>query len=291
MMKIPLLFSLLLSSPAFAVDAPRKLAFDRNDNTVWVSNLDGAGAKRIAAGVDADISPDGTRLAFNTEDKGPDRHIAVADLASGLITVFKDVPSNNCFGPVWAPDGTKLLFYILIDHDWDIGLVHADGTGFRILKKAGPNSHSFFSACWMPDGQSLFCQDLDNLYRIGLDGAVIKRWTLQKLFTKGDMDSNMRFDVSPDGGMLLVDLNSDVDHGRKDWDGPAPAVWVMDLTTEKARNLTPIFWWEPRWITNCEFLCISQGAREKQPSIYRVSLDGKSRELVIKNATNPSVSR
>ena len=291
MKKIPLFF-LLLASAGFAADAPRKIAFERDDDTVWVANLDGSGAKKIArSAVDPDISPDGTKVAFNTEDKSPARRIAVADLATGKTTLFKDVPSDNCFGPVWAPDGAKLLFYILLDSAWDIGLVNADGSGFRILKKGGSGSHSYFSACWMPDGQSLYCQDLENLYHIGLDGAVIQQWPLQKLFAAGDMDSNMRFDVSPDGGTLLVELNSGADPGRKDWDGPAPSIWAMDLATQTTKNLTPIFWWEPCWLTASEFLCISEGPKEKQPSIYRRTLDGKTRNLLIKNATDPSVSK
>ena len=281
-------FLLLLASAAHG--APR-LAFERNDGTVWVANLDGTGAKKIAAGVYPDISPDGTKLAFNTEEKSPVRHIKVVDLATGAATVFKNVPSDNAFGPVWAPDGKELLFYILIKDDWDLALANADGSAFRILKAGGPNSQMYCSACWMPDGRSLYCQDMTTLYHIGRDGAVIKQWPLQKLFTAGDMDSSTHFDVSPDGTTLLVDLNGGAEVTRKGWDGPAPEVWAMDLGTEKTRKLTPPFWWAPRWISNEEYLCISEGAREKQPSIYRVSLDGKTRKLVVKNASNPSASR
>ena len=291
MNKFPLFILLLLVSPALAADAPRKLAFERNDNWLWVSNLDGTGARKIVSGVDPSISPDGMKLAFNTEGSGPGRRIAVADLATGNVTVFKDVPSDNCFGPVWSPDGAKLLFYILINHDWDIGLVNANGSNFRILKKAAPNNHSYFSACWMPDAHSLFCQDLENLYRIGLDGEVLKQWSLRTLFPKGDMNSSSRMDVSPDGSTLLVEIDADENPGREDWDGPPPEIWTMDLATDKTARATSIFWWEPCWLTANEFLCIGQGAREKQPSIYRVSIDGKTRKLLVKNAMNPSVSR
>jgi len=293
-MKKILLFScLLLASTAFAADAPRKIAFQREDDTVWVANLEGSGAKKIAHGVDPDISPDGTKLAFNTEDKSsPARHIAVADLATGKVTVFKDVPSDNCFGPVWAPDSAKLLFYIL-DQNWDIGLANADGSGFRILKKAGPNGTSFFSACWMPDGQTLFCQDLENLCQIGLDGAVIDQWPLQKLFPKGDMDSSMRFDVSPDGKTLLVDLEIAADAGiDKEGGGyPPPSIWALDLAAETARRLSPPDWSQPCWLTAEEYLFTGQGPRDKEPSIYRASLGAKTRKLVIKNASDPSVSK
>src|SRR5437868_6635806 len=85
---------------ARAADGPRKLAFERGA-AVWVASLDGTGATKIAAGASPDISPDGMKLAFNTDEpstKLPVRHIAVTDLASGKTTVFKDVPSDNSFG-------------------------------------------------------------------------------------------------------------------------------------------------------------------------------------------------
>jgi TolB protein len=169
-------------------------------------------------------------------------------------------------------------------------VANADGGAFRILKKAGPNDQSFFSACWMPDGKSLFCQDLTNLYRIDLDGIVIKQWPLQQLFPKGDMDSNVCISASPDGGALLMDVNMDMDSGRDGWDGPPPSIWEMDLSTEKAEPVTPIFWWEPCWVNGDQFLCIEQGPKEKEPLIYLRSLDGKTRKVIVKDATDPSVS-
>jgi len=282
----------MLLSGAVAAGAAPRLAFERGDDGVWVANLDGTGARKIASGVDPDISPDGSKVAFNTEEKkSAARHIAVADVTTGAVTVFKDLPSDNSFGPLWAPDGSKMLFYIFLKQEWDIGVIGADGTGFRVLKKAGPNSHSYFSACWMPDGQSLFCQDLDAIYHIGLDGAVIKQWPIQRLFKDGDMDSGVRFRVSPDGGTLLVELNTGADATPKGWDGPAPSIWAMDLATEKTRRVTPAFWWEPCWLGTQEIVCISQGVKEKQPSIYRVSVDGQNRKLVLRNARGPSVSK
>lgn len=293
MRRFAVLYFLLIATAAFASDAQRKIAFERNSGAVWVANVDGTGAKKIAAGVDPDISPDGTKLAFNTEEtKSTKRFIAVADISTGKVTLFKDVPSDNAFGPVWMPDGKTLLFYIIIDGNWDIALANADGTGFRILHKAKSDSSSFWSACWMPDGQSLYCQDLENLYHIGLDGSAIKQWPLAKLFTAGDMDSNVKLDVSPDGKTLMVELNSgDAEPERKDWDGPAPSIWTLDLATEKAKRLSPPFWWQPCWLSADEILCISQGVKEKQPSIYRRSVDGKTHALLIKNAEQPSVSK
>jgi TolB protein len=114
----------------------------------WVANLDGTAAKKIVAGSLPNISSDGTRLAFNTDQNsktrpGPERRIAVADLANGKVTILKDIPSDNCFGPVWSPDGSKLAFFIMADKEWHLGLVNADGSGFRFAKNAGLKSDAF----------------------------------------------------------------------------------------------------------------------------------------------------
>jgi len=55
-----------LSATAFPAD--RQIAFER-DNAVYVANLDGTNEKKIVDGIFPAISPDGTRVAFNTAEK------------------------------------------------------------------------------------------------------------------------------------------------------------------------------------------------------------------------------
>src|SRR5882724_6463901 len=90
-----------LAFSVLANAAPRKMAYERGEN-IFVADVDGKHPKKIADGALPEISPDGTRIAFNTEGDaktrpGPERHIALADLASGKVTVLKDIPSDNCF--------------------------------------------------------------------------------------------------------------------------------------------------------------------------------------------------
>jgi TolB protein len=92
---------------------------------------------------------------------GPERHIAIADVASGKVTVLKDTPSDNCFGPVWSPDGSKIAFSIMADKEWSLGVVNADGSGFHFVKNAALKSETFGAPEWARDGKSIFCHDLD----------------------------------------------------------------------------------------------------------------------------------
>src|SRR5262249_2465731 len=100
----------LVLSPASVFSGDRRIAFERND-AVYIANLDGTGEKKIADGIFPAISPDGTRVAFNTAEKTSDtsyvRQLAIVDVATGKVDVFKDVPSDNSYYPSWTADGKQ----------------------------------------------------------------------------------------------------------------------------------------------------------------------------------------
>jgi hypothetical protein len=78
----------------------------------------------------------------------------------------------------------------------------------------------------------------------------------------------------------------------KNWDGPQPAIEKFELSGDKAVRATgkDDFVWEPFWLSANEFLCIVQKQNERQPSIYRMSLDGKNPKLLVKHARTPSAT-
>ena len=139
--------------------AERKIAYDRSGK-IFVADVDGTRSKKIADGDWPEISPDGTRVAFNTEGDaknrpGPERHIAIADVATGKVTVLPNIPSDNCFGPVWSPDGKQLAFPIMANKAWQLGLVNADCSGFRFVKNAELRPEAFGAPEWARDGDFL----------------------------------------------------------------------------------------------------------------------------------------
>jgi TolB protein len=215
----------LAASPASVLCGDRHIAFER-DQAVWIANLDGTGEKKIADGIFPAISPDGTRVAFNTTEKTSDttyaRHIAVIDVATGKIDVFKDVPGDNSYYPNWTADEKQILFTTRPHEVWDLAVVNSDGTNFHVLKPGVQGEVTRYSPIWARDSQSVFCEDMANIYRIGLDGAVRAQWKINKIVPKGDMSGYGRIDVSPDGKRLLLSIDMGEESGRKNWDGPLP---------------------------------------------------------------------
>jgi TolB protein len=282
-----------LSAAAFPAD--RHIAFERND-AVYIANLDGTNEKKIADGVFPAISPDGTHVAFNTVERTGGttyvRRMAVADAASGKVTVFKDVPSENSYYPSWTADGKQILFTTRPHEVWDLVGVNSDGTNFHVIKPGVQNEVTCYSPVWARDGQSVFCEDMTNIYQIGLDGTNREQWKISHIVPEGNMSGDGRIDVSPDGNRLLLTLDMGEESNRKGWDGPLPALWAFDLQSQKATRLTQkkLFGWDGVWIDNDSVLFLSRAAGEKDDSVYRMSADGKNLKRLIKNARFPSVS-
>jgi TolB protein len=295
MKKIILRAFVLTSFGITAFAADRHIAFER-DNAVYIANPDGTNEKKVADGILSAISPDGTRVAFNTVEKTSDttyvRHMAVVEVATDKMNIFKDVPSDNSYYPTWRADGKQILFTTRPHEVWDLVVINSDGTNFHVLKPGVQNEVTRYSPVWARDGQSVFCEDMANVYQLGLDGAVRGQWKIDKIVPKGDMSGDGRIDVSPDGKRLLLSIDMDEESGRKDWDGPLPALWAFDLQSQKATRLTPkkLFGWDGVWLDNGNILFLSRAAAEKDGSIYRMSVDGKNLRRLIKNARFPSVS-
>ena len=295
MRRILALLFVVAASPASVFCGDRHIAFERND-AIYVANLDGTGEKKIADGIFPAISPDGTRVAFNTVEKTSNttyaRHMAVVDVATGKVDVFKDVPSDNSYYPSWTSDGKQILFTTRPHEVWDLAMMNSDGTNFRVLKPGVQNEVTRYSPILGRDGQSFFCEDMTNIYQIGLDGAVRAQWKINKIVPNGDMSGDGRIDVSPDGKRLLLNIDMGEESGRKDWDGPLPALWAFDVESQKATRLTPkkLFGWDGAWLDNSNILFLSRAAGEKEDSIYRMSVDGKNLKRLIKNGRFPSVS-
>jgi TolB protein len=84
---------------------------------------------------------------------------------------------------VLSPDGRRVAFERAADHDLDLWVVGADGTGLRRLAAGGQNWTGSFS----PDGSHLaylrFQDGAWNLWTIGVDGSDARQLTSNRLFS------------------------------------------------------------------------------------------------------------
>lgn len=293
MVRLPLLIytvTLVLLSEAPAADSTRHLCFSR-DRGVWIANLDGSGAHKIVTGDDPAISPDGVRIAYTEPGKGTIRHIAVIEVSSGKKTVFRDLPSDNAYGPVWSPDGQHLLFNILTANHWRLGLVGTDGSGFQFAPTPPTVTQELFSPAWAPDGQAIYAQDITNIYQIDLSGKLLGQWKISEALPNADMSSGSRIEPSGDGKSLLVEADLNEEGNVKSWDGPPPGVFLFDVGTGKARRISPaqVYAWDPYWLNDQEYL-FTGTLDGRRRGIYKASLTADKPQLVINNASSVSVS-
>jgi TolB protein len=284
----------LFASTGLASAGERQIAFERDD-AVWIAGLDGNGEKKIADGIFPAISPDGTRVAFVTVEKSAAsyvRRIAVLDIIGGKAIIFKDVPSDNSYYPLWSPDGKRILFTLRQNEVWNLATIAPDGTDFRFVKKGTQKQATLYSPSWARDEGSIFCQDMTNIYQIGLDGAVLAQWNIEKIIPNGGMSGDGRIVASPGGRRLLLSIDMGEENHRTDWDGPPAALWIFEIATQKAARITQktFFSWDGCWIDNDNVLFLSQPAGEKSASLYRMSTNGRNLKRVIKNARCPTVS-
>src|ERR1700722_1817506 len=265
-----LAFSLELSLSEELAAPQKRIAFVR-DSSLWIANLDGSKTRKLVRGDNPSISPDGTKVAFTMSPEGGTqivRYIAVTQVATGATSIFKKMPSNNCFGPVWSPDGSQIVFEIFVENHWRLGLVNADGDNFRFFPIPARDS-GWYSPSWARDSKSIFCQDLEKICQFSLDGGTMASWEIGKIIPKSDMDSSKRLSVCQDGKKLLVDVNMDEDESLKDWEGPPPAIWLFDIPSGTATRLTPkkSYASDSCWLNDSAFLLVDADKDVKKSSI------------------------
>jgi Tol biopolymer transport system component len=131
-----------LSDPAFSPDG-RSLAYTMEGVThnygtpsIWIYS--GGAPRELAAGYRAaSWSPDGKYIAA-TKVAGNTLNIAVLDVATGK-QVAQVTTDGASWGPVWSPDGDKLVYMHLTGAIVDLNMVYISGSGANLTFKIEPN--------------------------------------------------------------------------------------------------------------------------------------------------------
>lgn len=186
---------------------------DRADTGVYRMTPDGTYIKRIADGRTPDLSPDGKKLLYSTNNGD----IMVSD-PNGKNPVKIGTGSNA----KWSKDGSKIVF----ERDFDIWLMNADGSNPVQLTQSFP----FYDASpdISPDGTKIvFHSDRDgrnHIYVMNIDGSDVRQLTGDA--SNETAEFNPRW--SPDGSKILY-LGFTFDETD---------VYVMDPDGSNQTNLT-----------------------------------------------------
>lgn len=278
--------------PAWAADT--KLCYQRGE-AIYVATEAGASPKRLVAKgcYDPAISPDGRSVAYtiSVQKAGEaGRRIAIVDVATGASKTLESVPGTNSYKPIWSPDGKMLAFQHWTDESrWEVAVVNADDTGFRILtNKIGGEHPSLSAAFWAPDGQSIYAYDFTALYRIDLSGKILDQRPSEKLFP--ELSTGYSFALSPDGTKLLYDTLEAVPDLKSD-EGPPFVVYLYDMTAGTKRRVSPkgIEANHPAWSSSGTTFYF-RGTRGRSFDVYRAPLAGGAATRVVTGGEEPSIS-
>jgi Tol biopolymer transport system component len=126
----------------------------------------GMAQKLLDLGSDFDsprLSPDGTRVAFNSKRGGGTINVWMAELASG--TVRQVTFDRELAGfPSWSPDGKLLAVQVRRGDDRQVGIVPVEGGKIELLTEAHGQS---WGDSFSPDGQRIvFAGNRDGLWNI-----------------------------------------------------------------------------------------------------------------------------
>ncbi|HET9477506.1 MAG TPA: LuxR C-terminal-related transcriptional regulator, partial [Dehalococcoidia bacterium] len=144
-------FSFQRTAVTPAPDDPKEAATVQ-ERYLYVMNADGSGNVRLTGGVPQlhdnnppAWSPDGRRIAFETELNGSGEVFVINVDGSGL----RNVSDHSAYdtGPTWSPDGTQIAFASDRAGGEDIYVAAIDGSAVTRLTTAGGRSPA-----WSPDG-------------------------------------------------------------------------------------------------------------------------------------------
>lgn len=231
------------------------------------------------------LSADGRRIVF-VRGTGAEAELATVATSGGTVTtvLVSTAQAKNFKTPVYSPDGQRIAFAFDEGTTSSIGLIDVAGTNFT--RVAGGSALSYGSPSFTPDGKALIAAagsaGLGFTQVERLDLATGLATSVTNTLGVEAMAIANRLVVSPDGTKAIFD-------GRVG--SGVTRIFVLDLT---ARTVTKVNEYTAEPGTNDSFPCwvdaqtvaysSDSGGND---SVYRISLAGTGRELLLPKAIEP----
>ncbi|MRG27127.1 MULTISPECIES: TolB family protein [Laceyella] len=210
--------------PAHAAQNTKSIYFNGgplNSQTIYRYDLDTLSMRKVASGTNADLSPDGTKLAFVKNDS---LHIADAD-GKNQVRLTNSYFPNYDTSPRWSPDGKKIVF---AKSDGNLYLVDVASKKVKALTHVAEGVRHA-EPDWSPDGAKIVFHSSDqsgftHIYSMHADGSNLKQLT----GLGGGETSEYSPHFSPDGRKILYGSTK---AGQSD-------AYVMNADGSQPKNIT-----------------------------------------------------
>lgn len=163
---------------------------------------------------------------------------------------------TNDFGPLWSPDGTRIVYGKCGDAACDVVVMKADGSGERVVAANG------FPGAWSPDGNQIAFGRSDEVFIVNADGSGETNLT--------NTASSWEFphDWSPDGTRILFGSNRD--------GADNPELYVMNVDGTGVVRLTdnPAVDARARWSPDGQRIVFASDRDGPDMDIFVMNADG-----------------
>jgi Tol biopolymer transport system component len=284
---------LLLLTLAIVSAASGRLCFTRGDY-MFLQEPNGR-IKRLLKGYEPSISPDGQTIAFVSikgKNLNLDSHLKLIDLRTGGVRGIPTLDPFQSLSAVWSPDGRYLAVGVVMNQKCELATVNLNSGEICVIP-TNLNLSYFWLNSWGEDN-SLVLNALEFVYQIALDGQIVRKLPVNDLFKDLNIASSSRFSISPDGRFLLFN------GGMVPDDVGIASIYLYDLTNARLSRLTPdnLGALDPQWLASGREIIFAgyvKGRYKPKTSlpywgIYKMSVDGKRRTLLIRAGENPSYS-
>jgi Tol biopolymer transport system component len=255
----------------FLVEAPIVFSSTRhgsnnaNQQEIYSMAPDGTGAVRLTTNITVDtdpsLSPDGTKIAFESNRDG-DYEIFVMDVdGTDLVKLTTNTAVDQA--AVWSPDGTKIAFVSnRASNNYDVWTMNADGTNHvRLTTVVSPDG----SPTWSPDGTRIaFTSSRDKdeeIFVMNANGSAQVQLTV-----------NNRRDISPawspNGMRIAFSSNRDATNNLEIYAMNVDGSSVVKLTTKTKDDL------RPAWSRSGMRIAFEGIDTDSDWEIYRVAASG-----------------